>query len=78
MERVQYLVDDHGNRTAVVIPLEGNEAALEDFLEDHYGRERIRERRNEETISKEDLVREVYSPSGIHTPQEVIEREEDI
>ena len=57
MERVQYFVDDHGNRTAVVIPLEGNEAALEDFLEDLYGRERIRERRNEETISKEELIK---------------------
>ncbi len=57
MERVQNSVDDHGNRTAVVIPLEGNEAALEDFLEDLYGREKIRERRSQKTISKEDLLK---------------------
>lgn len=56
MEHVRYLIDDRGNRTAVVIPLEGNEEAVEDFLEDLYGREKIRERRNEETLSKEDLL----------------------
>jgi len=57
MNRIQYLVDDSGNRTAVVIPLEGNEPAVEDFLEDLYGSEMIRRRRNEETVSKEDLLR---------------------
>ena len=57
MNRVEYLVDDCGNRKAVVIPLEGNEAAIEDFLEDLYGREKIAERRNEETISKEQLAK---------------------
>ena len=56
MERIAYMVDDRGNRTAVVIPLEGNEAAVEEFLEDLYGHEKIRERRNEETVSKERLL----------------------
>jgi hypothetical protein len=57
MGGVQYLVDDHGKRTAIVIPLQGNESALEEFLEDLYGRKVIEERRNEETISKEALLK---------------------
>ena len=57
MERVQYLIDESGTRTAVVIPLEGHEAAVEDFLEDLYGSAVIRERRNEETLSKEELLK---------------------
>jgi len=57
MERVQYLVDEQGNRTAVVIPLEGNQPAVEDFLEGLYGHEKIAERRNEETISTDELLK---------------------
>ncbi len=57
MDRIQYLVDDSGNRTAVVIPIEGHEAAVEDFLEDLYGTEMIRRRRDEATLSKEDLLK---------------------
>jgi len=54
---IQYVVDNDGKRRAVVIPVKGNEAAVEDFLEDLYGKEKIRERRGEETISKEDLLK---------------------
>jgi len=57
MNDIQYLVDDHGDRTAVVIPLEGNEAAVEEFLEDLYGHTKIQERRGEERISKERLLK---------------------
>jgi len=59
MNRIQDLIDDGGNRTAAVIPLEGNEAAVEDFLEDLYGSEMIRQRRNRETMSKDDLLKEL-------------------
>lgn len=57
MSEFQYLVDKDGKRTAVVIPLKGNEEALEDFLEDLYGRKKIRERHREETVSKEELLK---------------------
>ena len=57
MNDIQYLVDDHGDKTAVVIPLEGNEAAVEEFLEDLYGHNKIQERRREERIPKERLLR---------------------
>ncbi len=56
MEHLQYLVDEAGQKAAVVIPIRGNEAALEEFIEDLYGHRIVQERRNEETISKEQLV----------------------
>ena len=57
MDEIQYLVDDRGDRTAVLIPLKGNETALEEFLEDLYGHRKIRERKNEETVSQESLLK---------------------
>jgi hypothetical protein len=54
---VQYLIDEKGKRTAVVIPIEGNEDAVEEFLEDLYGSQIIRNRRKEKTISKEQLLK---------------------
>jgi hypothetical protein len=57
MEHIQYLVDETGGRTAVVIPVKGNEAALREFLEDLYGHRKIQERAGGETLSKEQLLR---------------------
>ena len=57
MEHVQYLVDESGEKAAIVIPIRGNEAALDEFIEDLYGHRKIQERRDEETISKEDLLK---------------------
>ena len=34
MNDIQYLADDHGDETAVVIPLEDSEATVEELLED--------------------------------------------
>ena len=59
MGHIHYLVDDTGKRTAVVIPLEGNETALEEFLEDLYGNCIIDDRQDDEIISKEDFVKEL-------------------
>lgn len=57
MEQLQYLVDESGKKTAVVIPIEGNEAALDEFIEDLYGHRIIRERKDEETISAKELLK---------------------
>jgi hypothetical protein len=56
MEHIQYLVDEAGGRTAVVIPVKGNEAALREFLEELYGHEKIQERIGEEVLTKEQLL----------------------
>jgi hypothetical protein len=56
MEGIQFLVDDAGDRTAVVIPVKGNEPALSEFLEDLYGHRKIEERSGEETLSKEEFL----------------------
>ena len=57
MEHVQYLVDERGAKSAIVIPLQGNEAAIEEFLEDLYGHRIIQERKNEKTMSLKRLVK---------------------
>jgi len=57
MENLQYLVDETGKKAAVVIPIKGNEAALDEFIEDLYGQKKIRERKNEETISAKELLK---------------------
>ena len=51
----QYVTDDTGKKTAVLLPIEQYERLLED-LEDLAA---IAERRNEPTISHEDLVAEL-------------------
>jgi antirestriction protein len=53
----QYLTDEKGKRKAVVIPIDGHESAVEEFLEDLYGSCMIRRRRKEKTISKEQLLK---------------------
>jgi hypothetical protein len=57
IESVQYLTDEKGTRTAVVIPIQGNEPALDEFLEDLYGHSIIQKRRKEKTISKDLLLK---------------------
>jgi hypothetical protein len=56
MEGIRFLVDDEGARTAVVIPVKGNETALSEFLQDLYGHSKIEERSREETLSKEEFL----------------------
>ena len=51
----QYVTDDTGKKTAVVLPIEQYEKLLED-LEDLAA---IAERRNEPTISHEELIEEL-------------------
>jgi len=60
-EQIQYLVDESGDRTAIVIPVKGNENALREFLEDLYGRRKIQERAGDEVLSKEQLLRGLQS-----------------
>jgi hypothetical protein len=57
MEGIRFLVDDEGARTAVVIPVKGNETALSEFLEDLYGHHKIEERSEEETLSKDEFLK---------------------
>ncbi len=57
MGGIQYIVDENSNRTAVVIPLKGQERAIEEFLEDLYGHGKIQERNGEDTISREELLK---------------------
>jgi len=51
----QYVTDDTGRRTAVLLPIDQYEKLLED-LEDLAA---IAERRNEPTISHEELIQEL-------------------
>ena len=57
MKGVQFLVDDSGKKTAVVLELRGHEQAIEEFLEEVYGHEKIMERHGEQTISKEGFLK---------------------
>ena len=52
---VQYLTDDHGERTAVILPIGANEKLLED-LDDLAV---VTERRDEPTIPHEQFVSEL-------------------
>jgi PHD/YefM family antitoxin component YafN of YafNO toxin-antitoxin module len=51
----RYIVDESGNKTAVVIPLE----EYEDLLEDVHDLAIIAERKNESTISFDELKKRV-------------------
>ncbi len=64
MGHLQYLVDESGQKAAVVIPIKGNEAALEEFIEDIYGHEMIDLRKDEETLSAKELF-EGLSKDGL-------------
>ena len=68
MDDVQYVVDGRGDRTAVLIPLKGNESAVEEFLEDLYGHEKIRERRHEERIPSGRFLQGLKLPMGRVVP----------
>ncbi len=57
MKGIQYLIDESGKRTAVVLELKGNENAIEEFLEEIYGHKKIKERHGEPTISKENFLK---------------------
>ncbi len=57
METIRYLTNSKGRRTAVVIPLRGNEAAVQDLLEDLYGHEKIQERKREKKIDSKSFVK---------------------
>ena len=52
---VQYLTDESGEKTAVVIPL----SDYEDLLEDLHDLATVANRRNEPTTSQEDFVKEL-------------------
>ena len=54
---VQYITNEKGTRMAVVIPIKGNEPALDEFLEDLYGHSVIQKRRKEKTITKDRLLK---------------------
>jgi len=57
IESIQYVTNEKGARMAVVIPIEGNEDALNEFLEDIYGHKIIQKRRREKTITKDRLLK---------------------
>jgi len=51
--QIQYLVDNNGEKTAVVLPISEYEALMEDF----HDLAVMAERRDEPTISLDDLMR---------------------
>lgn len=53
---IQYLTDEQGKKTAVVIPLEGNEGVLEQLLEDLEDFQLMESRKDEECISEDELL----------------------
>ena len=56
--KLKYLQDDDGNRTHVILPIEYYEALLE-LLEDNEDKVIFAERRNEETVSWENVKQEL-------------------
>ncbi|HEV7642961.1 MAG TPA: hypothetical protein VGO50_03385 [Pyrinomonadaceae bacterium] len=54
---VQYLTDEAGEKTAVVVPIE----EYNELLEDLHDLALIAERKNESAISHEDLVEKILS-----------------
>lgn len=57
-QSLQYLTDEHGERTAVVLPISEYEELLED-LEDLADLAVIAQRRNEPVISHEEVLAEL-------------------
>jgi hypothetical protein len=51
----QYITDDKGHKTAVILPIE----AYTELLEDLSDLAAVAERRNEETVSHKDLLAEL-------------------
>ena len=56
----QYVVDDHGKRTAVILPVQ----AYERLLEDLHDLAVVAERRDEETIRAEEMLVEYIRHRG--------------
>jgi hypothetical protein len=57
LKGVRYIVDEKGHRKAVVIDFKRHKKAVEEFLEDLYGHQRINERRAEPKISREKFLK---------------------
>jgi hypothetical protein len=57
MKGIQYLIDESGKKMAIVLELQGHEEAIEEFLEEIYGHEKIKERHGEPTMSKDDFLK---------------------
>ena len=57
IEGVSYIVDNKGRRKALVIDFSRHKKAVEEFLEDLYGHQKIRERKGEPAISKKKVKR---------------------
>jgi len=57
MRGIQYLIDEKGEKKAVVMEIKGHEEAIEEFLEEIYGHGKIKERREEPTMSKGDFLK---------------------
>ncbi len=57
LKGVSFLVDEQGHKKAVVVDLSLHKKALEEFLEDLYGHQKIKERRGEPCLSKEEFLK---------------------
>ncbi len=57
MKGIQYLIDESGKKTAIVLEFQGHEEAIEEFLEEIYGHKKIKERHGEPTMSKKDFLK---------------------
>ena len=57
LKGVSFLLDEKGKKKALVVDIATHKKALEEFLEDLYGHQKIREKKAEPTISKEQFLR---------------------
>jgi PHD/YefM family antitoxin component YafN of YafNO toxin-antitoxin module len=58
--QTQYLIDENGQKTAVVLPIE----EYEELLEDIHGLAIIAEHRDEQTISLDELKNYLFNNKG--------------
>jgi hypothetical protein len=57
LKGVSFLVDKQGHRKALVVDFSVHKKALEEFLEDLYGHQKIKERKGEPTLSKDQFLK---------------------
>ncbi|MGC8638488.1 MAG: hypothetical protein ACP5XB_01265 [Isosphaeraceae bacterium] len=64
MRGIQFLVDEHGNKTAVLIDLKKNAKVWEDFCDIALARERKSEPRESLQSVKQRLIKKAKNPSN--------------
>jgi len=57
LKGVSFITDEAGRKKAVVVDLSLHKKALEEFLEDLYGHQKIQERKREPCLTKEEFLK---------------------